>query len=156
MLRTHEEIAERCRQPLSIYGHDIDILLNYIPYVYAKEFLIDTDDFYKWDLTVREPTKENVLMDMEKAMFIIWAKILFHTHLSGVRNIERMCSWLWLLDDKKLLKFAIEGNNYPMYGAPIFAKICEKYNFKMPTSKKIQNMVNGEPCSPNCKEGCVE
>lgn len=156
MLKSYEEIIDRCREPISIYGHDIELFLEYLPYKHAKEFLLDNDNHHRWDLYIKQPTKEIILADMEKEMFTIWSKILFHAHIFGEKSIERVRVWLWFLGDDDLIKFAKNDNNYPLYGAPIFAKICEKYNFNIPDSEEIQNMVNGKPCNPDCTEGCIE
>ena len=49
------------------------------------------------------------------------------------RSIDHFRAWLWLLGDE-MLRFADDGDNYPMYGKPILRRICEKYGFEWSAS----------------------
>ncbi len=69
--------------------------------------------------------------------------------------IDHFRAWLWLMEDGDTLAFAEEDNNYPNYGAPILAKICEKYGFEKPESVAAQRMAQGLECDPDgCPCGC--
>ena len=68
MLKTYEEIVEKCRDPFSRFGHDIDVYLNYLPYEYAEEFLIGKYDCITWDLNVKKLFEENIFCTMKKYM----------------------------------------------------------------------------------------
>ena len=48
-----------------------------------------------------------------------------------------------------------DESHYPYYGAPILAKICEKYGFPVPDDFWVENMIKGNPCSDACGEGCL-
>ena len=152
MLRTYEEIVEKCRYPQSRFSHDLEVYLEYLPFKYAKEFLIDHEVHNAWDSTVKKPVKEIILEDMKEYMRIAWVQAESRMEPSTSKSIELMLGWLWLLDDTELLKFAINEDNYRHFGAPILSKICEKYEFPIPTCPDVQNMIQGKTCYLDNKE----
>jgi hypothetical protein len=150
-MKTPEEILGRIKQ--QIEEDDLFMtwsdLLKYLPYSMAKEFLkpeVKENDWKQETLT-----KENVIASMSSYMVFALGKAEDHRGISACRSIDHFKGWLWLLGDDELIKFA--DHNYPMYGAPILKKICDKYGLKFSESKEMTLMAEGEPCSPGC-HGC--
>ena len=155
MLKTYEEIVEKCRNPFSRFGHDIDVYLHYLPYKYAKEFLIGEDDSIVWDSNVIKPVEKNIFHPMRKYMDLVWSDIIAHNHRAVDEGVDHFIGWLWLLDNTELIEFALDENNYSKYGAPILAKICRTYNFLIQDGVLIQRMIKNKPCQPDCAQGCL-
>ena len=124
--------------------------------LYSEEFLIGKYDCITWDLDVKKLFEENILCTMKKYMDLAWRNVVDHNHTAIVESIEYFIGWLWLLNNTKLIKFALDENNYPKYGAPVLAEICKVYKFLIPDGVLIQRMLKNEPCQPTCAQGCLE
>lgn len=86
-----------------------------------------------------------------------WTKIENHRGISASRTVDKMRAWCWLLGDEDEAWFAAmeEQVGYAMYGAPILAAVCRRFDFPIPTGDWIDNMRTGRPCTPDCVEGCL-
>lgn len=98
-------------------------------------------------------TEPDVLAVMKDYMAFAWGKALDHRGISTSRSVIKMSVWLWILGDVELLAFAENSTNYRNYGVPILRKISQKYNFEIPEEAK--SWKDGEPCQPNCEDGCA-
>jgi hypothetical protein len=111
-MRTIEEIAERAARSDDIFGHDIDILVRYLPFDKARPFL-------SAGAVQREPHPldlEAIRGEMKEYLEFAWEKAEGHRGLSALRSITRMRAWLWLLKDEELLRFADDqGWNWIKY-----------------------------------------
>jgi hypothetical protein len=81
-------------------------------------------------------------------MAFAWGKARDHRGISASRSVEKMRTWVWLLDDPEITA------NYQNYGAPILRAICERYGFPIPDGDDMRRMSEGEPCRDGCDEGC--
>ena len=156
LVKSYDAIVEKCREPDSRFGYDIEVYLEYLPFEYAKEFLLDHDIHDNWDETVRQPTRENLIWDMGKYLHDAWYRVEFHNDLIASKDIVCLTAWLWLLGDTELYKYVSNENNYSSYGAPLYQKICAKYELMIPMETHLRNLMRGEPCSPECEDGCIK
>ncbi len=153
-LKTQQEIYDWYKQfaAKDIFGFTGEVLVAYLDYDLAKEFLKPETTKEQWDEGFIPLSEEQVISDMKYYMEFAWGKVRNHRGISAGRSVEKMMAWLWLLDDDELISFIADENSYPMYGAPILKRICEKYNFPIPEGEDIENMSNGLPCCPECEE----
>ncbi len=154
-MRTFEEIAARCRESSaeSMFGFELDVMLPYLPFEHAKEFLKPEVKEEDWKF---QPYEEAVVLgEMREYMANYgWPKAVGHRGLSAGRTIEKMAAWAWLLEKDELVAFASDDSNYPMYGAQILFRICTDMGFPVPDDQVARNMAVGLPCGdPDCT-GC--
>lgn len=152
-MRTYEEIAARCRDSESLFGFHLDVLVPYLPYEYAKEFLKEEAIEEEWNKKVIPLTEENIKLRLADYMKFAWGKAADHRGLSASRSIEKIAEWCWLLGDDDSVEFANEDKNYAMYGAPILAYVCRKHDFPIPMTGDLKRMIDGQPCHKDC-HGC--
>lgn len=155
MLKSYEEIVNKCKNPECYSGNDLMVYLEYIPFEYAKEFIYKDETEFSWNQRIKEPIEKNVLYDLKKYMDFAWRKVIDHNHEECLESIDHIIGWLWLLNDTELLKFVKNADNFSKYGIPILVEVCTKYNFPIPDGVLIQNMINGKPCCPTCSQGCL-
>jgi hypothetical protein len=153
-VRTYEEIAEKCRDTESSFGFHLEVLVPYLPYKYAKDFLKEDVVEEEWDKKVIPLTEDNVKRDMGDYMEFAWGKVIDHRGLSASRSVEKMAEWCWLLGDDESVEFAETDGNYAMYGAPILNFMCQKHGFPVPEDNDdLEKMIAGQPCHKDC-HGC--
>ena len=154
-MRTNEEIVERCNNyPGWICKFD---LIERLPFDVAKQFLTEdalADAENDWREKPTPNTREAILERMRDYMPFALGKAEDHRGLSANRSIEHYHNWLWLLGDDKTLAFAEDDDNYPQYGVPILKHVCEVYGFQFPENACLARMADGEPCDPDCDDGC--
>src|SRR3990167_8430100 len=157
-MKTQGQIVEyyRHNKEEDFLGFAGEVLLCYLDFDHAKEFLKPKTYSDEWNTDVYPLTREKLLADIKDYMAFAWGKVENHRGISASRSVEKMEAWLWLLEDEKTLSFAKNEANYKNYGAPVLKKICEVYGFAIPDSKEIQNMTRGERCCVDCDEGCGE
>jgi hypothetical protein len=151
-MRTEKEIVERIRNSKSLFGFDQGVLLSYLPFQTAKEFLKPEVTDAQWSGYPLPPEKAREEL-VEYLDFAI-GKCADHRGLSAVRSVEKLAAWLWLLQDDELLAFANDDSNYPQYGAPIVKAIADKYAPGLEQPSGFLRMASGERCQPGCEEGC--
>lgn len=155
-MKTSEEISDRIKEVNGedYLGFSTEVLVGYLPYEYAKEFLAEeaTEEEWKND----NPSEKQVKEDMEEYMGFALGKCEDHRGISAGRSISKMVEWLWLLGDDELVRFANDDDNYMNYGAPILKKICDKYEIENDILKTeaFTNMSERKPCCSGCDEGC--
>ena len=151
-MRKYEEITTKIKEKREeVFSFWIEVLISYLPFEYAKEFLKDTTE-KEWEEKYFTPMdRETIIKEMYEYMEFAWGKVADHRGLSAGRSIDKMEAWIWLLEDDLVLAEI----PYPYYGAPKLAAICKEYDFPIPTDDGVQNMIDGKPCTPNCQEGCA-
>lgn len=153
-MRTLEEVVARANElEDDFFGFRMSILVDYLPFDLARPFLVDDATAEEWG-DVPPLIREHVIGEMRSYMEFAWGKVEDHRGLSAGRSVQKMESWLWLLGDDALMRFAADGDNYAMYGAPVLKRICEAYGFSISDSSALANMAQGKPCRPGCNEGC--
>lgn len=153
-MRTQEELVEKTREEAKKFlGFGADVLLPYLDYAHAKEFLRDDITEEKWNERAIDPSEERALKDMADYMAFAWGKVSDHRGISAQRSVDKMGAWAWLLGRDDVVK-ALEEAPYENYGAPKLAVVCRMMGFPIPEEQSIQNMINGLSCCPGCDMGC--
>lgn len=152
-MRTVQEIVAHCKENKSFFGFDKEILVPYLPFADAKQFL--KKDTTEADFTdgwkQREQDRDAVIKQMADYLDFAWEKAENHRGLSASRSVEKMETWLWLLgDDENLAKF--QAAPFAMYGCPQLKIVAEAYKLPIPESDVIAKMLAGESCRPGCRD----
>lgn len=145
-MRTEAEIVEYLKAEDSFFGFDKDAIVPYLSYENAKDFLKPEVTQEGWDKAKLEIKETVVIEEMRDYMEFAWGKVKDHRGLSANRSVEKMGAWLFVLGEDELVAMTDDDGAYPQYGAPILAAICKKYDFPIPQSSKLLNMIEGEPC----------
>ena len=155
-VRTAEEIVSyyQAHGDADLLGFEADVLLPYLTFDQARQFLVPDAVAEQWEHSPL--TREQILADMADYMAFAWGKVRDHRGISASRSVEKMATWLWLLQDEPTRDYALNGEHYAQYGAPILARICQVYGFPIPDGEDLANMAAGRPCYPGCTEGCGE
>lgn len=152
-MRSYEEIVEKVRkdQLEAVLSFAAEVLVPYLPFEYAKEFLKPEVTVETWKNT--EYTRENVLADMRGYMEFAWGKVRDHRGLSAGRSVDKMALWVWLLGDDLAEMKALPYKNY---GAPRLKWVCEQYGFPIPDDAAVRRMAESKQCMDECEEGCAK
>lgn len=152
--RTDAEIVARINEikDQDFFGTETTELLARLPFIAARPFLLAAATYEDWEKVLRPNTRESILEEMRDYMTFAWDKATGHRGLSASRSIAHFCGWLYLLGEDELLEYS--EHNYRPYGAPILARICERFGFTAPTDERALRMMRGESCRPDCDEGC--
>src|SRR3990167_6879316 len=131
-MKTMDEILDYY-QSIKVTDFDnfaAEVLLIYLDEDHLKQFLGSDAPLVSWQ--PQELSDVRILQDMKGYMKFAWGKVADHRGISASRSVTKMAAWLWLLGDEETLSFVQDESHYPYYGAPILAKICEKYGFPVP------------------------
>lgn len=131
-----------------------DAILEVLPYEQVRDLLVEGATKKQWEDGQPPYTCEGVVGRMREYMPFAWEKALGHRGISTNRSVLRFREWLAILGNDELVEEIDRGHLYPMYGAPILARICDVYGLSRPTGDAALKMANGEPCEPGCMEGC--
>lgn len=145
-MRTQKEIVDylNSEDEDGIFSFRHEVLVPFLTFENAKPFLKEgVTDWKCSDLS-----RDSVLSQMRKYMEFAWGKVLDHRGLSANRSVSKMKAWRWLLGDSN----KIEWRNYPNYGAPILAQVCELYSFNVPIDENLELMIEGKNCK-SCSDG---
>lgn len=158
-MRTQEEIMGRIRQsrPNDFFGFktmDLYLALTRKNFVaMAKEFKAKTTQEELDGFDQAYPDDESVRKQIRGYMPFAFEKAINHRGISAGRSVNHYQSWLWLIGDDELSKFADNtDSNYQNYGVPILKKIAEAYMIELPKSDAFECMARGEMC-PGCHRG---
>jgi hypothetical protein len=159
-MRDKVEAIEAIRGEQGLFGFGEEVLLPYLSFEEAKPFLRDGITREEWQESIPEGpapwSEEHVIGEMRTYMAEYgWPKCLGHRGISAGRTVEKMSAWVTLLgghDD--LLRFLRNGRNYAQYGAPMLVRVCEEFGFPIPDDPEAKRMAAGEPCTPDCEDGC--
>ncbi len=152
-MRTSKEAVEFLKANGDLFGFMFEVVMPYLEFDDAKEWVKDGVTKRVWDKDKQEITRENVLAEMRDYMGrIAWNKAINHRGISAGRSVSKMTGWLYLLGDDELVDFALNEANYENYGAPILQAICDKYGFDIPDSNIVRAMAAGKVC-PSCVAG---
>lgn len=97
-------------------------------------------------------TEEAVKAEMLEYLKFGFEKAINHRGLSAGRTIEKLRTWLWILEDEELVAFLDDDRNYVNYGMPMLKRVAAKYNFPIPDD--AQGWDDGKPCHRDCDQGC--
>ena len=151
-MRTQQQIWDYYQtiKEKDFFGFRAEVLAEYMTFNTVRPLLKDGAQEKDW--IVREPTDANVREDASKYAEFAWRKVADHRGISANRNIDKMETYLWLLGEED--KVDLDSIPYAQYGAPQLAAICEVLKFPVPSDESIRNMIAGNPCRPDCDEGC--
>lgn len=154
-MRSTAEILARIEfvKPVDFFGTITNDLLFVLPFEDAKPFLKDEVAPEQWKPHSQE--QDAVKARMLDYLDFAFEKAEDHRGLSASRSIDHMRAWLWLLGDDEMLAYADNPDNFCNYGAPILKYIADKYGYGKPLSDRVERMARGEPCSPDCQDGCA-
>lgn len=160
-MRTVDEIVERYR---TVGGDDFmgfqrEVLAQYLPF----DRLADTGGFDADKLAAITP-EDRAKIDADRYdtdekghdaavayLTFAFGKALDHRGLSATRSVDKMGAHLWVLGHD-LTEFDAAG--YAQYGVPKLVVAANLLGVAVPDSQAIANMASGDPCHPDCVEGC--
>lgn len=156
-MRTEAEVLAKIAElgdAGDMLGFSRDALIRFLSFPAAKPFLLPTVVEDEWH--PNPLTSDGVVGQMREYMDFAWEKALGHRGLSANRSVAKMREWVWLLGDDEALTFMDADGNYPQYGVPILAYLCERFQLPMPadSAEQIKRMRVGGSCVPGCTEGC--
>ena len=135
-MKTLEQISESYKSN-TLDGRDLNRLAQFIPFNMLSSFGLELKEGVteeEWNKNVKEFTKENVLMQLEKDVDFGFEKALGQRGISAGLMAEVVQMWNWILEE------GLEDfNEYPMYGLPIFKATAIKYGFENPIGDDCGN-----------------
>lgn len=116
---------------------------------------------YRADAATKEdwPDPDDATTGREATIYLGFAigKAYNHRGLSAVRSCEKLTEFAWLLGLDATVK-EMDQAPYPRYGVPVllaFANGAGMMDIWPKDNAKIDNMAKGEPCEPDCQQGCL-
>lgn len=154
MSRTQDEIVARIRGygNTDFFGFKIGLMIGYLDFDHAKEFLKPEVSASEWEISKLDD--EAIVNEMREYVVFAFDKIEGHRGISSVRSVQKLAEWAWLVGRDDVSKVVASEANYAPYGAPAIAHLCKEFGFDIPRSTKLDRMVQGLSCVPNCDEGC--
>lgn len=151
-MRTWPEIVAYCNANDSIFNFRHEVAAAYAPLEWLEPLRYRPVPGEEW---VPDPfTRERMLFDLADYLQFAWTKARDHRGLSAVRSVDKIQTWCYLLEDDEAVAFAQDGNNYPMYGAPILKYVSGRYRFELPQDPGVLRMAQGLACCEGCNQGC--
>lgn len=132
-------------------GFQREVLIGFLDYDHAKEFLKDEITAAEWDARLNDDAA--IQAEMREYMAFAWEKVDNHRGISANRNIDKMTAFAWLLGRDDVI-VALDAIPYPQYGAPKLKYLCDMFGFPMPDDEGLRRMAKGESCREICDEGC--
>ena len=128
-MKTLEQISESYKSN-TLDGRDLNRLAQFIPFNMLSSFGLKLKEGVteeEWNKNVKEFTKENILIQLEKDVDFGFEKALNQRGISAGLMAEVVQMWNWILEE------GLEDfDEYPMYGLPIFKATAIKYRFENP------------------------
>ncbi|MER7063982.1 hypothetical protein, partial [Streptomyces albidoflavus] len=148
MTRAQDEIVARIREaaPADFFGWRQEVLVCALDFEHAREFLIAEATADQW--TQRGPETEA----REYYTFAL-GKIRDHRGISAERSTIKLAEFAWLLGRDDVIE-AMEAAVHPQYGAPKVKAFADGLGLAWPDESGLNRMAAGEPCTPDCREGC--
>lgn len=114
-------------------GRDFNRLAKFIPYNMIKDFGMEPNEEYnneeRWNSTVVEFTRENVLKQLEEDVRFGFEKALNQRGISASLMFECVMMWNYILEE------GLEDwdeDDYGFYGLPLFKATAVKYGWDNP------------------------
>ena len=127
-MRTREEIVKKLSGKMDFFGFQATILIGYLDYDHAKEFLKGGTTKAEWAECVSENTKECILKEMKGYMSFAWEKANNFRGISAARSMYKYQAWIWLLGDNYEEKFG-DLSDYEYYGKDHLVAICKEFGW---------------------------
>jgi hypothetical protein len=150
--RSEAEVVMRLRQNHDDFlGFKREVLADHLSVEALREFATKDSDLSDW--RPRSLDLEPVMTELGDYMEFAWGKVADHRGISANRSVDKVGEYVWLLGLDDLLA-EMEAADYPQYGAPKLAVVCQALMLVIPDDEGIQRMIQGLPCEPGCDEGC--
>lgn len=131
LMKTLEQLKELTSKCLD--GRDFNRLAKFVPYSMIKDFGMEPNEEYdneeKWNSTVVEFTRENVLKQLEEDVRFGFEKALNQRGISASLMFECVMMWNYILEE------GLESwgeDDYAFYGLPLFKATAVKYGWDNP------------------------
>lgn len=135
-MKTLEQISESYKSN-TLDGRDLNRLAQFIPFNMLSSFGLKLKEGVteeEWNKNVKEFTKENILIQLEKDVDFGFEKALNQRGISAGLMTDVVQMWNWILEE------GLEDfDEYPMYGLPIFKATAIKYGFENPIGDDYGN-----------------
>ena len=135
-MKTLEQISESYKSN-TLDGRDLNRLAQFIPFNMLSSFGLKSKEGVteeEWNKNVKEFTKENILIQLEKDVDFGFEKALNQRGISAGLMTDVVQMWNWILEE------GLEDfDEYPMYGLPIFKATAIKYGFENPIGDDYGN-----------------
>lgn len=129
-MRTQQEIIDRMveRKEDDALGFEADEYVYFLDFAHAKKLLSGINNA-EWNKVYKEPTRENVIGQMQDYLNFAWRKADNERGISANRSIMHYIAWIWLAGDDDFLQQVQDeyDNNYSDYGKPILRMIEAYY-----------------------------
>lgn len=152
--RTAEEIHARIEavKRRDLFGAQVSDLAHALPFDHAQRYLNPEVTAAEWEPLL---TVEAVTAAAQEYLTFAAGKASDHRGLSASRSVDHYRAWLWLLGEDG----EVDWDNYANYGAPILKRIAELMGWQTLwaslSDPQLERMADGQPCTPDCEEGCA-
>ena len=150
--RGQDEIVKRISEIDSddILGFRHETLIDALDFEHAKPWLIADATEQDWDAARPESFTQATTRYLAFAI----RKVIDHRGISAERSVVKLRAYAWLLGRDDAVA-AMDAAAYPQYGAPKLKAFALAMGLPWPTDDiMLEHMASGQPCSPNCWEGC--
>lgn len=161
IIRSADEIAARIEQVKDEdwLGTESADLLVHLPYEQAKPFIKEGTTEAEFAAVIAEDLEADLQHAAITYLDFAIGKIQNHRGISAGRSVSHFRAWLWLLlpDDQFDL---FENAEYPQYGAPKVKAAAQLLGADLlwvaavEVHPELARMGAGNPCTPDCIEGC--
>ena len=163
-MRTQKEIVDKFRELSAPYkfddafGWQKEVLIRYMSLESLRDEKMLRDNVTEQEIKefeFREPNDENVISDVKEYMAFALDKAYNHRGISASRSVAKMGVWIWLLNRPDLEK-TFNDAHYENYGVPQLKVVCDALKVVdfSTLRTELQNMAAGQPCIPDCQDGC--
>lgn len=160
IIRSQDEIAARIAQVKDSdwLGTEVTDLMVQLPFDRARQWL--SDDAAQTEFEEAAATERDVQKAAIDYLDFAIGKAVNHRGISAGRSVSHFRAWLWLiLPDEQFDLF--ENIEYPQYGAPKIRAAARLlgaesvWDAAVLVDPELARMAEGDPCTPDCYEGCV-
>ncbi len=147
MIRTIDEVRARYKEKMAkpaFLDFSTEVLGVFLPEGWKEG--------HEHEVENHPLTEEYVRREAVEYLQFAFGKAVNHRGISAGRSVQKMTEYAWLLGLDEAVKFAENSDNYKNYGVPILKVMAKTLGVEMPP--EIANWPDGEPCTPDCVEGC--
>lgn len=150
-MRTQDEIVARIRAvaDTDLLGFRFEVLAVALDFEHARPFIVESATANDWTTLDAESVDQSARDYYAFAL----GKIKDHRGISAHRSVEKLQEFAWLLVRDDVLA-EMEAADYEQYGAPKVKAFGAGFGLEWPATESMTRMANGEPCHPECDEGC--
>lgn len=147
-MRTIDEVRtwynDEHRRQSDFLGFGSEVLSVHLPEGWQAGHEDNHKDYPLTEEFVRSKAIDYLAFAFEKAVD--------HRGISASRSVIKMREYAWLLGMDDVVAFADDDSNYANYGVPILKRMAMALGVELPP--EIAAWKDGEPCRPDCNEGC--